>query len=197
MSAHLSNEIVERFHAQELTPQDSSAIYGHVLDCESCRRRVVTSEAEAVAVTALTDHLLSRVDEEPYYLDPTTIEAFIDDKLDAFDRNLAKLHLEDCAECSDEVTDLRGLLATMKAASRTAEVRPQPTTSPQLPRFSIPMRIAAAIALVSFAAVAVFVLWRMRSTSTGQPPGGRDVTVETQPTPLFSRAFPTPGLTSP
>ena len=124
MNAHLSNEIVERFHNQSLTVGDRGVIYNHILGCETCRRRVVTAQTEAVAAQALSNHLLPQEGDEPYHLDPATIEAFVDDKLDALDRNIAKLHLEDCAECSDEVTDLRESLATMKVVSQAAEVRP-------------------------------------------------------------------------
>src|SRR5947208_16690433 len=147
MNAHLSNEIVERFHRQSLSVGDRGVIYNHILGCEICRRRMVTPQTEAVAVQALSDHLLPQEGEEPYHLDPTTIEAFVDDKLDALGRSIAKLHLEDCAECSDEVTDLRESLATMKAVSRAAEMS---TSLRSHGRFSTPMRIASADACVSF-----------------------------------------------
>ena len=146
MNAHLSNEIVERFHNQSLTVGDRGVIYNHILGCETCRRRVVTAQTEAVAVQALSNHLLPQEGDEPFHLDPATIEAFVDDKLDALDRNIAKLNLEDCAECSDEVTDLRESLATMRATSRAAEVS-IPARSHV--RFSTSMRVAAAVALVS------------------------------------------------
>jgi hypothetical protein len=191
MSTHLSNEIVERFHRQSLSVGDRGVIYNHILSCETCRRRVVTPQAEAVAVQALSDHLLPQEGEEPYHLDPATIEAFVDDKLDALDRNLAKLHLEDCAECSNEVTDLRESLATMRAVSRSAGVSPQSVPA-QNARFSIPMRIAAAIALVSFAAIALFVIWRLKSTPA-EPPS-RDIEVQNQPTPAASPSVTTPGV---
>src|SRR5438876_5547349 len=156
MNTHLSNEIVERFHRQSLSVGDRGVIYNHILGCETCRRRVITPQTEAVAVQALNDHLLPQEGEEPYHLDPATIEAFVDDKLDALDRNIAKLHLEDCAECSDEVNDLRESLATMRATSRAAEVS-IPARSHA--RFSTPMRVAAAVAVVSFAAIALLVIW--------------------------------------
>src|SRR6185436_11433065 len=99
MSGHLSNEIVERFHAQALAGREKAIIYDHILGCESCRLRIVNPRTESVAVAAMVGHLLSRVDEEPYHLDYETIEAFVDDQLDAMDRGAAKLHLEDCREC--------------------------------------------------------------------------------------------------
>ena len=54
MNAHLSNEIVERFHNHSLTVGDRGVIYNHILGCEACRRRVVTPQTEAVAVQALS-----------------------------------------------------------------------------------------------------------------------------------------------
>jgi hypothetical protein len=192
MNAHLSNEIVERFHNQSLTVGDRGVIYNHILGCETCRRRVVTAQTEAVAVQALSNHLLPQEGDELYHLDPATIEAFVDDKLDALDRNIAKLHLEDCAECSDEVTDLRESLATMRVVSRAAEVSPQSTPAQKYARFSIPMRIAAAIAVVSFAAIALLVIWRLKSTPA-EPPS-RDIEVQNQPTPVPSPSVTTPGV---
>lgn len=189
MSAHLSNEIVERFHAQELTPQDRGAIYGHVLDCETCRQRVVTVETEGVAVRTLTEYLLPIEGEEPFHLDGDTIEAFVDDNLDPTDRSMVNLHLEDCAECLREVNDLRESLATMRAASRQPGV-----ASPNLKQeaetgFRIPMRIAAAVALVAFLSIALLVIWKLRSA----PSSGNGVTAGSQPTPAASPQTNPPG----
>src|ERR1051325_4957403 len=98
-------------------------------------------------------HLLPTEGEEPYHLDYETIEAFIDDKLAATDRSTAKLHLEDCAECSAEVEDLRESLATMRATSREVERKRAEHRTPQRhAAFAPPMRIAAMVAFVLFAA---------------------------------------------
>lgn len=192
MSAHLSNEIVERFHNRALATGDRGVIYNHILACETCRRRVVTAQIEAVALRTLTGHLLPTEDEEPFHLELETIEAFVDDTLDPLDRSTVKLHLDDCAECSAEVTDLRESLATMKAASRQQDkdhpVR-EITSSPRF-AFSVPMRIAAVVALIAFAAVAWIVLSKWRSTSPTQAPNGREIAVGSQPTPLASPQIP-------
>lgn len=194
MSAHLSKEIVERFHSQSLATGDRGVIYEHILGCETCRQRVVTSQSEAVALQALTNHVLLQEADEPYHLDPATIEAFVDDSLDALDRSTVKLHLEDCAECSDEVTDLRESLATMKAASRPLEesqlVKAAPST--RAARFSVPMRIAAAVALIAVATVALIFFSRWRSTPVRVPSTGGDTTAGTNPTPGASPQ--TPGV---
>lgn len=192
MSAHLSNEIVERFHNQSLTGGDRGVIYDHILGCETCRRRVVTSQAETAALGKISDHFLPQEGEEPHHLDPATIEAFVDDTLDALDRSTAKLHLEDCAECSAEVADLRESLATMKAASRQQVERHTTRDTASSPPFglSMPMRIAAMVALVAFAAIALVLVSRWRSTGPAQSNNGRDITAGSQPTPLASPQVP-------
>ena len=182
MSAHLSNELVERFHAQALTRGDRSVIYDHVLACETCRQLVITPQTETVALEALTKHLVTPEREEPYHLDLETIEAFVDDKLEALDRSTVKLHLEDCAECSSEVEDLRESLATMKAASHTRVVEHR-TAETVSRRFSMPLRIAAVIALIAFATVALIGVLRWRSPSPG-------ITTGSQPTPFASPQLP-------
>ena len=192
MSAHLSNEIVERFHSHSLATGDRGVIYEHILGCETCRQRVVTSQAEAVALQALTNHVLPQEAYEPYHLDPSTIEAFVDDSLDALDRSTAKLHLEDCGQCSDEVTDLRESLATMRAVSRQHEesqtVKVVPPT--RAGAFSVPMRIAAAVALIAVATVALILFSRWRSTPVQRPGTGSDTTAGSNPTPVASPQIP-------
>jgi|GEM_PF-2506726 len=182
MSAHLSNELVERFHAEALTRGDRSVIYDHVLACETCRQLVVTPQTETVALEALTTHLVTPESEKPYHLDLETIEAFVDDKLDALDRGTVKLHLEDCAECSSDVEDLRESLATMKAASHTRVIAHR-TAETVSRRFSMPLRIAAVIALIAFATVALIGILRLRSTKPG-------LTTGRQPTPSASPQLP-------
>jgi hypothetical protein len=184
MSAHLSSELVERFHAQQLARGDRGVIYDHILGCEACRRRVVDAQTEAVSVAAVTSHLLPSEGDEPYHLDPETIEAFVDDNLEAIDRNLVKLHLEDCTECSDDVTDLRESLATMKAASRQVDDHFQtPAKTSRSLTFSMPMRIAAMVALIAFAAVALIAVFTWRSSNPS-------ITTGSQPTPLGSPQGP-------
>lgn len=189
MSAHLSNEIVERFHSQSMTGGDRGVIYDHILGCETCRRKVVTSQTAVVALQALTNQTLPQQGEEPYHLDPATIDSFVNDTLDPLDRSTVKLHLEDCAECSDEVNDFRESLATMKAASRLRQQGQAATiaTPASRPTFSFSMKIAAAVALIAVATVALIVLSRWRSIPVEPTAGSR-------PTPLSS---PQPPGTAP
>jgi hypothetical protein len=193
MSAHLSNEIVEQFHGQSLSGGDRVVIYHHILGCDACRRRVVTSQTEAAALEALSNHLLPQEGEEPYHLDPATVESFVDDKLDAVDRSIAKLHLEDCAECSAEVTDFLESLATMRAASRKHDEdgQRQEISSRRLVAVSVPLRIAAMVALIAFAAVVLVFISRWRSTGPRPTTGnGRDITAGSQPSPIASPQVP-------
>jgi hypothetical protein len=184
MSAHLSNEIVERFHSQALATADRGVIYNHILACETCRRRVVTPQIESVALRTLTGHLLPTEDEEPFHLELETIEAFVDDTLDQLDRSTVKLHLEDCTQCAAEVSDLRESLATMKASSRRHSQTPRAEIrSSRSLKFSMPIRIAAMIALIAFATLAMIAVFRWRSSSPS-------ITTGSQPTPLRSPQAP-------
>lgn len=194
MSAHLSNEIVERFHSQSLIGGDRSVIYDHILSCDTCRRKVVTSQTSALALQALTNHILPQDGVEPYHLDQATIDSFVNDTLDPLDRSTVKLHLEDCAECSDEVNDFRESLATMKAASRLRQHgRATIATPTSRPMFSFPMKIAAAVILIAVATVALIVLSRLRSTPVES--------VGSQPSPLSSPqppgVAPSPAIINP
>lgn len=191
MSAHLSNEIVERFHSQSLTGKDRGEIYDHIVACETCRQRVVTSEVEAVALRTINDHLFAQEGQEAYHLDPATVEAFVDDTLNQLDRSTVNLHLEDCAECSAEVTDLRESLATMKASLRQHEgsqPRKEGALRPRGP-FSVPMRIAAAVALIALSALALLVVSRWKSSGPTSVPGS-DTTAGSQTTPVASPQIP-------
>jgi Putative zinc-finger len=184
MSAHLSNDVIEQFHRRALTGGDRGEIYNHILRCETCRQRVVTPQIEAVALRTLTGHLLPTEDEEPFHLELETIEAFVDDTLDPLDRSTVKLHLEDCAQCAAEASDLRESLATMKAASRRpSERRPSERRSSRSLKFSTPIRIAAMVALIAFAAVALIAVFKWRSSSLG-------IITGSQPTPVASPQAP-------
>lgn len=192
MTPHLSNEIVERFHAQALAGGDKTVIYVHILGCESCRLRIVDAKTQTVAVGALSEHLLPKEEEEPYHLDYETIEAFVDDKLGAADRNTARLHLEDCAECSAEVEDLRESLATMRAASqKNKDLQPKVVPARWSFLSGVPMRIAAVLAIVAFAGIALLVVWRWKPSGPTQVPGtGGDRTAGSQATPSGSPQIP-------
>jgi hypothetical protein len=159
---------VERFHSQRLTGADKHELYEHVVGCETCRQRVVTPAVQTAAVNTLTEHLLAQAGES-FHLDAETIEAFVDDKLNPLDRSTARLHLDDCAECVAEVNDLRESLATMKAMSQVdSAAHTMASKSRTFSRFS--MRIAAAVALIGFLAIAL-VIWRLNSApSTVAPP---------------------------
>src|SRR5204863_5601779 len=102
-------------------------------------------------------------------------EGFDDGTVDALGRNTAKLHLEGCGECSAEVADLRESLAPMRSASRQQVERHTTRDIASSPPFglSVPMRIAAMVAMIAFAAIALVVVWRWSSTGPAQPNNGR------------------------
>src|SRR5260370_29697390 len=144
MTEHLATEIVERFHQKAVGTDDRRVIYDHILNCEPCRRRIVDSRREAVALQALSGHLLAAKNDEPYHLDYQVIDAYVENRLDKVDRSTAELHLDVCAECSADVRDLRESLATMKSVSIPHHVEKQSVRERLLhltrfPAFSTPL----------------------------------------------------------
>ncbi len=199
MTAHLSNEIVERFHAQALAEGDRAVIYDHILACELCRLLVVDSQTEAVALRTLSEHLLPREGDEPYHLDYETIEAFVDERLDAIDRGTAKLHLEECAECLADVTDLRESLVTIRSTSvaqlgRRATIRDRLLSLAKLPTLSTPLRVSAVSGLIGLAVIAGIFIWRLKMGSD-QFPVRKEVTAGSQPTPFNTPQRNRPDIT--
>lgn len=119
MTEHLSSEVVERFHQQALTPGDKRKIYSHIIVCDLCRERIVTPSVEQTALQSLTEQLMPEAHEEAYHLPFHLIAGYVEQTLDQIDRATAEMHLEDCAECAAEVTDLRDSLATMRALDQS------------------------------------------------------------------------------
>lgn len=199
MTEHLSAEIVERFHQQALGTGDRRVIYDHVLACEPCRQRVVDSRNEGVAFQALSDHLLPANGDEPYHLDYEMIEGYVENKLDELDRSTAELHLEVCAECLAEATDLRESLATMRAATvpqylNKQSVRERLFRSMRFPAFSTPLRIFAIVAFAAFVVIAAVFVWRLKSGGPSHgPAGSKDLSAESKPTPIQT-STPVPGV---
>ncbi len=202
MTEHLSTEIVERFHQEAVGTDDRRVIYDHILKCEPCRQRIVDSRSEAIALQALSDHFLPANDDEPYHLDYEVIEAYVENRLDKMGRSTAGLHLEVCAECSAEATDLRDSLKTLRTASFTQSANRQsvPERRPRLgrlPALSTPLRISAIVAVAVFVVIAAVVAWRLKAGEPGQEPaGGKDLRAESKPTPIQS-STPDPGVGSP
>lgn len=154
---------------------------------------------EALALRALSRHLLPESENDPYHLDYEVIEGYVEDRLDNVDRQTAAMHLEVCAECSAEMTDLRESLATMRAVSvpqpkEKETLRNRLLGFTRLPAFSTLLRVSAIVVLTAFAVIAAFTIWRLKSASPTQPTvGGRDLSGGSRPTPVQSPSGPEAG----
>lgn len=202
MSEHLSNDIVHRFHQQALAAPERSVIYDHALKCEACRKRIIDARSEPIALHSLSDHLLQANDYESYHLDYEVIEGYVENKLDEVNRSTAELHLEVCAECLAEVTDLRDSLATMRAASVPQSLDKQSVgkrllRSSRFPAFSTPLRISAIVAVGVLIVLAAVFVWMLKSGRPRQEPaGGKELSAESKPTP-FQSPTTIPEVTNP
>jgi hypothetical protein len=170
MTEHLSTKTLERFHQHALTTMDRSLIYDHVLSCEECRKQIVSAEIEAVALENLSADLLSEGKQESLHLDYETIESYVDGTLDTSARNQIAAHLKVCSTCSAEISDLSESLAAMTNTAATVgknkvSVRQKIQSFVRTPFFESPLRVSIAVAFMILLAIAVAVLWRLRSTN--------------------------------
>jgi len=108
LTEHTSDEIFDRYAAQKATPAETLVVQTHVGVCESCREklaRVVGAEKAFAAVH--NNFAFDDLADAPEHLPYQQLEFFVNDRLDAVDREIAESHLAICAECAKDLTDLR------------------------------------------------------------------------------------------
>lgn len=190
MTEHLSTKTLERFHQHALTTMDRRLIYDHVLSCEECRKQIVSPEIEAVAVETLSADLLSEGKHESLHLDYETIESYVDGKLDSSDQKQIVDHLNACLTCAGEVADLRESLAAMTNTAaiqgkNTVSIRQKIQSFLRTLVFESPLRVSIPVAFMILLAIAVAVLWRLRSTNP-EAVGNRQLSAGPNPSPTQS-----------
>jgi predicted ester cyclase len=159
MSHHLSTEDVQRYRQRQMSPEELRATHDHIAGCEACRAQLRDEERSQVVRAALWADLQSaRVAAE--HLSYERLEAFVDESLNAADRERVENHLTDCSECADRARNLRTFRAMMttdepakQQSSKAAKRRNGETTHQRFP-----FRLAF-LQFVGTAAVAVLCVW--------------------------------------
>jgi len=155
LSPHLSEKVIERYRASELSPAELLALDDHLAGCESCQVQMRNDEKLAggygQAISAL--HLESAFADS--HLAYQQMADYVDDKASDLDRELIDSHLESCLSCRAELRDLEATKAAI-AERPTAVSSPRRSLSFretlaawwQLPAIRISLQVAAAIILV-------------------------------------------------
>jgi hypothetical protein len=144
MPEHLEDDDLQRFATGRLDAEALLAADDHLAACSACRSRLSPMPSRAAA---LARHLSQPT--PPAHLDYERLEAIVDGTMNALDREICDTHLEDCAECAEDLRDLQAA-----AAPRGHATPPRTIISWQrAARIAASLLIAGSIATVA---------WRMR-----------------------------------
>ena len=167
VSEHLSAQTIERFHRRQLPPEDLLAADDHLAGCAACRLGANENVSGDKAFGSLRADLRGAVREESDHLSDEQLTAFVDNELDAVDREIVESHLEICARCEAETEDLRAFREELASSAGAARM---PQTTPARPdRFTFlralflnqtPLQFAAAAVVLLLVATAALLLWR-------------------------------------
>ncbi|MEP6635075.1 MAG: hypothetical protein ABJB97_00015 [Acidobacteriota bacterium] len=192
VSGHLSTQIIERYNQRRLSPEELLAADDHLAACVECRRLASEFVAGGKAFASLRDDLYWVARQESDHLSDEQLTAFVDDGMQAVDREIVESHLEICAMCEAEVKDLRAFREEITSARGVAGApvveRAVPlATRARAERFAFLrawfvnrtlLQFATAAVLLFFVATAALLLWRAAA------PGSDVATVG--PTPAAS-----------
>ena len=190
MTEHLTEQQIEFFRQRRLAPDELRAVHRHLAVCVSCRQRLSAPGHVSLAFAAF-ERELQQVDAEEYHLHYQQLSDYVDDELGKINREIVESHLEACAECTAEMSDLRAFKATITAKEseipRTSRRREQSFAWWNRLAGWNPVRVAVAITGLILILTAAFLLLRTKVSEQDQarlaPPAkpGAEATVENQP----------------
>jgi hypothetical protein len=172
---HLTEQEVAQFRERELNAMKRRELDAHVIDCESCLRRVLNPAHSPLAFTSLTEAFMPSADEKPFHLSHEELKRYSNDVLDEADRTIFESHLEICSECSREAAELQTIAGAVPANGRSAgwiekETKPGRRWIPAFGRFSTfwtPARAVGMIAVVG-CVLLIVALWIQQKTTPTQ-----------------------------
>jgi len=152
-ATHLTAEQAAAWRERTLPGPERLAALAHAGDCEACRALLAgPPPAEGPLRAAVLGE--GAADE---HLSEETLAAYLERRLDSFDRETTEAHLADCPECAAEAAELRAFRAeastwTPRVHAPGAAERPRPRRRlPALWAFGLPgAAVAAGVVAVVF-----------------------------------------------
>jgi anti-sigma factor RsiW len=144
MPEHLEDGDLQRFVSGQLDAQALLAADDHLASCRECRSRLSPLASRAPALARQLSGPMA-----PAHLQYEQLEAYVDGTLNALDREICDTHLEDCADCAEDLRDLQS------AAAPRAGIAPSRANLV----WQRAARIAASVIVIGSVAT---VAWRMR-----------------------------------
>jgi hypothetical protein len=197
VSTHLSAQQVEQYRKRSLPPAELLDAGDHLVVCAACRAKLADPEQLDASLSNLRDDFKRQARAPQTHLNYQQLSAYVDDQLDAVEREIVDSHVVVCASCKEELRDLFAFRETLSADSAVA-IEPPKTIetlrerlrawwSPGARRFG--WQLTGATAALAFVALIVWLALRS-STPSSQVAG-------LQPTPTPSIAVSPTPLTTP
>ncbi len=199
---HLTGEAIELYRTRRFSAAEALATQNHVAACADCRDRLAAAVEADSALLSLRNQMARDddfvADSHPPY---EQLALYVDGGLDEVEREIVDSHLSFCADCADDLADLRGYegLASSAELESATHVVPAETSSTWrrfvalLGPFMSPLPAAAAAALILIALGGVWLATR----DGGAPVEGESARLapETYPSPApgqINAPSPTP-----
>jgi hypothetical protein len=197
MTEHLTEQQMEFLQRKRLSPDGLSAVHRHLAVCEPCRKRLSNPGQVSLAFAAF-ERELQQADAEDHHLLYEQLSDYVDDGLSEIDREIVESHLQACAECTAEVSDLRAFKATITAKEseipKTSSRREQPAAWWNWMAGWNPVRVAVAIVGLILILMSAVLLLRTKVSEQDQARLAPSAKPSAEPTVEKRSAPPSPTV---
>lgn len=169
VTEHLTGEAIELYRTRRASAAETLAAQNHVAACADCRERLAAAVEADSALLSLRNQM-SQDDDfgADSHLPYEQLALYVDGGLDEVEREMADSHLSFCADCADDLADLRGYGRLASSAELKPAVHVAPAEAPStwrrlvalLGTFTSPLPAAATAALVLVALGGVWLATR-------------------------------------
>src|SRR5262245_43889967 len=121
MSRHLSPTTMEMFAARQLAPKELLEAARHMAICEECRANLGETQRLRTGAQFIRDDLRR---ESLSHLNYEQLEGYVNESLDAVERDIITNHLAYCETCTTEVEELRRLRDSLSIYPNKTEPEP-------------------------------------------------------------------------
>jgi hypothetical protein len=126
MLNHLSDQQIELYRERKMTPKQLLDLDDHITMCKACRKHLLGEEKLRAEFTSLMAELQEAASAKPDHLYYKQLNGFIEGELDRVDYEMVATHLDLCAHCKADESNLRAIKAGTKISSWKPIVRWMP-----------------------------------------------------------------------
>ena len=115
MTAHLSDQLLQRYSASTLAPEELLTVDQHLEICEDCRQRLLESQLPPLPLAAPMQSVarLAAPQTDKKHLEYERLAAFVQGELSLEEHRQTEAHLKTCSACAWQVNELREFAATL------------------------------------------------------------------------------------